>query len=88
MTFFSRRGFGYGALPQPHLKVDEHTSPDQCLRIYWDVDSQTRLVGGQSPVSACTSRQAVDQESGLGWKLGCKTPFKQVVRRTLELTGG
>lgn len=41
MTFFNRQGFGYGTLPQPHLKVDEHTSPDQCLRIYWEVDSQT-----------------------------------------------
>ncbi|WP_370323778.1 hypothetical protein [Euzebya sp.] len=40
--FFARRGFGYGAQPSPHLKVDEATSPDQCLRIYWDVDDDTR----------------------------------------------
>lgn len=33
--FFNARGFGYGAQPSPHLKVDEATSPDQCLRIYW-----------------------------------------------------
>lgn len=41
--FFSRRGFGFGALPQPHLKVDESTSPDQCLRIYWQVNSARRM---------------------------------------------
>ncbi|MDP8928083.1 MAG: hypothetical protein M3O70_05760 [Actinomycetota bacterium] len=41
--FFSRRGYGYGAQPQPHLKVDEATSPDQCLRIYWEEDTDTRL---------------------------------------------
>ena len=40
--FFSRRGFGYGAQPQPHLKVDDHTSPDQCLRVYWSQDTETR----------------------------------------------
>jgi hypothetical protein len=42
MEFFNYRGFGYGAQPTPHLKVDEATSPDQCLRIYWDVDNDTR----------------------------------------------
>lgn len=40
--FFNRRGFGYGAQPSPHLKVDEATSPDQCLRIYWDNDPEMR----------------------------------------------
>lgn len=40
--FFTGRGFGYGALPSPHLKVDENTSPDQCLRIYWTDDSTSR----------------------------------------------
>lgn len=38
MEFFNRRGFGYAAQPTPHLKVDENTSHDQCLRIYWSVD--------------------------------------------------
>lgn len=42
MDFFARRGFGYGARPGPHLKVDESTSPDQCLRIYWEVDEASR----------------------------------------------
>lgn len=42
MEFFKLRGFGYGAQPGPHLKVDEATSPDQCLRIYWDVDDDER----------------------------------------------
>lgn len=41
--FFQRRGFGYAAQPAPHLKVDEATSPDQCLRIYWEVDEGRRL---------------------------------------------
>jgi len=27
---------------EPHLKVDEATSPDQCLRIYWYVDEEER----------------------------------------------
>lgn len=40
--FFNRRGFGYGAQPSPHLKVDESTSPDQCLRIYWTEDPRSR----------------------------------------------
>jgi hypothetical protein len=40
--FFSQRGYGYGATPSPHLKVDENTSPDQCLRIYWVEDSTDR----------------------------------------------
>jgi hypothetical protein len=40
--FFAARGYGYGARPTPHLKVDESTSPDQCLRIYWDVDEDSR----------------------------------------------
>jgi hypothetical protein len=40
--FFSQRGYGYGAAPSPHLKVDESTSPDQCLRVYWDEDSTSR----------------------------------------------
>jgi hypothetical protein len=43
MTFFSQRGLGYGAMPSPHLKVDEATSADQCLRIYWDNDPNRRL---------------------------------------------
>jgi hypothetical protein len=32
---------------EPHLKVDEHTSPDQCLRIHWwdDPDSHVLVVG-------------------------------------------
>jgi len=41
--FFAGRGFGYGALPSPHLKVDESTSPDQCLRIYWTDDPESRV---------------------------------------------
>lgn len=41
MEFFNKRGFGFGAQPSPHLKVDEHTTFDQCLRIYWDVDAET-----------------------------------------------
>lgn len=28
----------------PHLKVDESTSPDQCLRIYWYLDSDEKLL--------------------------------------------
>jgi len=42
MEFFSKRGFGYAAQPSPHLKADEGTSPDQCLRIYWDEDQDKR----------------------------------------------
>jgi len=42
MDYFAQRGFGYGAQPGPHLKVDENTSPDQCLRIYWEDDPETR----------------------------------------------
>jgi len=42
MEFFKRRGFGYAKTPSPHLKVDESTSPDQCLRIYWTEDSEAR----------------------------------------------
>jgi hypothetical protein len=42
MEYFAQRGFGYGAQPSPHLKVDESTSPDQCLRIYWEDDPQER----------------------------------------------
>lgn len=42
MEFFARRGYGYGSQPSPHLKVDESTSPDQCLRIYWEDDTETR----------------------------------------------
>jgi hypothetical protein len=41
--YFNRRTFGYAATPTPHLKVDEATSPDQCLRIYWTVDNDSRL---------------------------------------------
>ena len=41
--FFTRHGFGYGSLPTPHLKVDEHTGPDQCLRIYWEEDDAERV---------------------------------------------
>jgi hypothetical protein len=41
--YFNRRGFGYAATPTPHLKVDESTSPDQCLRIYWTADDDSRL---------------------------------------------
>lgn len=40
--FFARRGYGYGTQPENHLKVDEGTSPDQCLRIYWDENPDTR----------------------------------------------
>lgn len=40
--FFNGRGYGYGAQPSPHLKVDENTSPDQCLRIYWTEDPTSR----------------------------------------------
>lgn len=43
MEFFRRlRGFGYSAQPGPHLKVDEATSPDQCLRIHWTVDPEAK----------------------------------------------
>ncbi len=42
MDYFAQRGFGYGAQPQPHLKVDDNTSPDQCLRIYWEDDHEAR----------------------------------------------
>ncbi len=42
MEYFAQRGFGYGAQPGPHLKVDENTSPDQCLRIYWEDDPEAR----------------------------------------------
>jgi hypothetical protein len=42
MEFFNKRGYGYGAQPKPHLKVDESTSPDQCLRIYWEQDPEER----------------------------------------------
>jgi hypothetical protein len=41
--FFNGRGFGYAAQPSPHLKVDESTSPDQCLRIYWTDDPTSRV---------------------------------------------
>lgn len=41
-AFFNRRGYGYGAQPEPHLKVDEGTSVAQCLRIYWEDDRDTR----------------------------------------------
>ena len=41
--YFARCGFGYGANPTPHLKVDEGASPDQCLRIYWEVDDASRV---------------------------------------------
>lgn len=42
MKFFAQLGFGYGAQPEPHLKVDDSTSPDQCLRIYWEDDPEAR----------------------------------------------
>jgi hypothetical protein len=42
MDYFARRGFGYGAQPGPHLKVDDNTSPDQCLRIYWEDEPEGR----------------------------------------------
>lgn len=42
MEYFKQRGFGYGAQPGHHLKVDENTSPDQCLRIYWEDDPEAR----------------------------------------------
>jgi uncharacterized coiled-coil protein SlyX len=42
MEYFAQRGFGYGAQPGPHIKVDECTGPDQCLRIYWEDDPETR----------------------------------------------
>lgn len=42
MEFFRLRGFGYSAQPGPHLKVDEATSPDQCLRIHWTVDAEAK----------------------------------------------
>jgi hypothetical protein len=29
---------------EPHLKVDQATSPDQCLRIYWYVDDVNKLL--------------------------------------------
>jgi hypothetical protein len=41
--YFNGRGFGYAAQPSPHLKVDESTSPDQCLRIYWTEDPTSRV---------------------------------------------
>lgn len=30
-------------LMEPHLKVDQSTSPDQCLRIYWYIDTDERI---------------------------------------------
>ncbi len=41
--YFNGRGFGYAAQPSPHLKVDESTSPDQCLRIYWTDEPESRV---------------------------------------------
>ncbi|MFY1652164.1 hypothetical protein ACN27J_14870 [Solwaraspora sp. WMMB762] len=29
---------------EPHLKVDQATSPDQCLRIYWHIDDVNKLL--------------------------------------------
>lgn len=29
---------------EPHLKVDENTSPDQCLRIYWYIDEAAKIL--------------------------------------------
>jgi hypothetical protein len=43
MAFFNAHGFGYGAQPAPHRRVDESTSPDQWLRVYWTVDEDTRI---------------------------------------------
>lgn len=31
-------------LLEAHLKIDEATSPDQCLRIYWYVDQDERAL--------------------------------------------
>ncbi|MFD6125747.1 hypothetical protein, partial [Streptomyces hydrogenans] len=31
-------------LLEAHLKVDEATSPDQCLRIYWYIDQHERVL--------------------------------------------
>ncbi len=29
---------------EPHLKVDESTGPDQCLRIYWYLDESDKVI--------------------------------------------
>jgi hypothetical protein len=41
--YFNKRTFGYASTPSPHLKVDESTSPDQCLRIHWAIDNDSRI---------------------------------------------
>lgn len=44
---YRRRYDGETVVMEPHLKVDQATSPDQCLRIYWYVDDKVkRLVIG------------------------------------------
>jgi hypothetical protein len=44
---YQRRYAGETVTMQPHLKVDQASSPDQCLRVYWYVDEQRkRLVVG------------------------------------------
>ncbi|HEY3546287.1 MAG TPA: hypothetical protein VGK17_09360 [Propionicimonas sp.] len=39
---YRRRYDGNVVVMEPHLKVDQATSPDQCLRIYWYVDEDSR----------------------------------------------
>lgn len=41
--FFQERNFSYSSSPDRHLKVDEGTSRDQCLRIHWRVDEELRM---------------------------------------------
>lgn len=44
---YQRRVDGVVVTMEPHLKVDQSTSPDQCLRVYWyrDESSQKLFVG-------------------------------------------
>lgn len=28
---------------EPHLKVDQGTTPNQCLRVYWYIDEEERI---------------------------------------------
>ena len=35
---------GSPVLMEPHLKVDQNTSPDQCLRVYWYVDESEKIL--------------------------------------------
>ncbi len=51
-------------VPGPHLKVDENTSPDQCLRIYWEDD----------PVDAGQVEEVVKVGHPSSMNPGCSQP--------------